>query len=48
MTQEEVRKRYTASARHTIQRDPITYNDDIAEMFGAKPQLWKHPRLMWR
>ncbi|XP_033637688.1 dimethylaniline monooxygenase [N-oxide-forming] 5-like isoform X2 [Asterias rubens] len=45
---EEVRKRYTASARHTIQRDPITYNDDIAEMFGAKPQLWKHPRLMWR
>ncbi|XP_038050022.1 flavin-containing monooxygenase 5-like isoform X2 [Patiria miniata] len=43
-----VKKRYTASARHTIQRDPIPYNDDLAARFGAKPQLWRHPRLMWR
>lgn len=38
---------YFASARHTIQQDPITYNDEIASYFGAKPQLWKHPSLAW-
>ena len=38
---------YYASARHTIQQDPITYNDEIASFFGAKPQLWKHPSLAW-
>lgn len=38
---------YFASARHTIQQDPITYNDEIASYFGAKPQLWKHPSLVW-
>ncbi|XP_013414250.1 dimethylaniline monooxygenase [N-oxide-forming] 5-like [Lingula anatina] len=40
--------RYFASARHTIQKDPILYNDDIAAKFGAKPQLWRHPTLAWR
>lgn len=38
---------YFASARHTIQQDPMTYNDEIASYFGAKPQLWKHPSLAW-
>ncbi|XP_022088130.1 dimethylaniline monooxygenase [N-oxide-forming] 5-like [Acanthaster planci] len=45
---EAVRRRYAASARHTIQRDPILYNDDLASRFGAKPQLWRHPSLAWR
>lgn len=38
---------YFASARHTIQQDPLNYNDEIASYFGAKPQLWKHPSLAW-
>lgn len=38
---------YFASARHTIQQDPMVYNDEIASYFGAKPQLWKHPSLAW-
>ncbi|XP_035693857.1 flavin-containing monooxygenase 5-like [Branchiostoma floridae] len=46
--QEETSKRYFASARHTIQKDPLLYNDSIAAQFGAKPQLWRHPRLAWR
>ncbi|XP_071829130.1 flavin-containing monooxygenase 5-like [Apostichopus japonicus] len=46
--QEECAKKYFSSSRHTIQKDPIIYNDDIAARFGAKPQLWKHPRLAWR
>ncbi|XP_064614834.1 LOW QUALITY PROTEIN: flavin-containing monooxygenase 5-like [Liolophura sinensis] len=38
-------ERYYHSARHTIQKDPIVYNDDIAQMIGAKPEVWKHPAL---
>lgn len=38
---------YYASARHTIQQDPIPYIDEIASYFGAKPQLWRHPSLAW-
>lgn len=38
---------FYSSARHTIQQDPIVYNDEIAAYFGAKPQLWKHPTLAW-
>lgn len=38
---------FYASARHTIQQDPIVYNDEIAALFGAKPQLWKHPSIAW-
>ena len=41
-------RRYYASARHTIQRDPIVYNDEIASMFGARPSFWRHPLLVWR
>ncbi|KAK6194529.1 hypothetical protein SNE40_000149 [Patella caerulea] len=43
-----VTERYYKSDRHTIQRDPITYNDEIAALIGAKPELWKHPWLAWR
>ncbi|XP_072034242.1 flavin-containing monooxygenase 5-like [Amphiura filiformis] len=46
--QEMGRKRYFASARHTIQRDPIIYSDEVTAMFGAKPQFWRHPSLAWR
>ncbi|KAJ8022293.1 Dimethylaniline monooxygenase [N-oxide-forming] 5 [Holothuria leucospilota] len=45
---EECSKRYYKSARHTIQKDPVLYNDDVSSMFGAKPQFWRHPRLAWR
>ena len=38
---------YHPSSRHTIQQDPIPYNDKIASYFGAKPQLWRHPSLAW-
>ncbi|KAL3846575.1 hypothetical protein ACJMK2_017551 [Sinanodonta woodiana] len=41
-------ERYYHSARHTIQKDPILYNDEIAAMFGVKPEIWKHPTLAWR
>nr|KAG5701451.1 hypothetical protein BaRGS_032783 [Batillaria attramentaria] len=39
--------RWYQSARHTIQRDPIVYNDQIASLFGAKPELLKNPSLAW-
>eukprot|EP00117_Sycon_ciliatum_P024226 scpid37421/ scgid20379/ Dimethylaniline monooxygenase [N-oxide-forming] 5; Dimethylaniline oxidase 5; Hepatic flavin-containing monooxygenase 5 len=42
------RERYCKSTRHTIQRDPIVYNDEIASLFGAKPQFWRHPLLAYR
>ncbi|XP_060593695.1 flavin-containing monooxygenase 5-like [Ruditapes philippinarum] len=40
--------KYTKSARHTIQKDPIVYNDEVAGFIGAKPSLLKHPDLAWR
>lgn len=40
--------RWYSSARHTIQRDPIVYNDEIASFFGAKPDIIKHPAIAWR
>ena len=40
--------RWYNSARHTLQQDPITYCDMIAEKFGAKPNPFKHPTLAWR
>ncbi|KAL5005533.1 hypothetical protein ScPMuIL_018989 [Solemya velum] len=45
---ERVETQYFHSGRHTIMKDPITYNDEIASFFGAKPTLWKHPLLAWR
>ena len=48
---DQVRARYTGSRRHTIQRDPHVYNDDIAGFFGARPVWWHYtlsnPRLAW-
>ncbi|RUS78357.1 hypothetical protein EGW08_013877 [Elysia chlorotica] len=41
-------ERYYNSARHTIQKDPIIYNDDIASMIGAKPDIFSHPTLAFR
>ncbi|KAK3095314.1 hypothetical protein FSP39_013123 [Pinctada imbricata] len=40
--------KYYKSSRHTIQRDPIIYNDQITSFFGAKPELLKNPTLAWR
>ncbi|XP_071949689.1 flavin-containing monooxygenase 5-like [Antedon mediterranea] len=40
--------RYYKSARHTIQKDPILYNDEIASLIGSKPQLWRHPTMAIR
>lgn len=44
----EQRDRWYQSARHTIQRDPIVYNDQIASFFGAKPNPFKQLSLAWR
>lgn len=46
--QRSSRERYYQSARHTIQRDPIVYNDEIADLIGAKPSPFKFPDLAWR
>ncbi|XP_076098943.1 flavin-containing monooxygenase 5-like [Mytilus galloprovincialis] len=50
MRAEEIatKNRYYHSARHTIQKDPITYNDEISSYFGAKPELLTNPTLAWR
>jgi len=36
----EMKKRYKASERHTIQVDYITYSDEIADLIGCKPRFW--------
>ncbi|XP_041354135.1 flavin-containing monooxygenase 5-like [Gigantopelta aegis] len=41
-------ERWYESPRHTIQRDPIKYNDEIASFIGSKPNIFKHPSLAWR
>ena len=38
---------YYSSKRLTIQKIPVLYNDQIAEIIGAKPILLKHPTLAW-
>ncbi|WAR28557.1 FMO5-like protein [Mya arenaria] len=40
--------KYYNCAGHTMQRDPLVYNDDIAELIGAKPSLLRFPGLAWR
>lgn len=42
-----VQMRYTGSKRHTIQRDPILYCDEVAGFIGAKPSPWS-PRVWAR
>lgn len=44
----ESEERWYHSARHTIQRDPLVYNDEIATMIGAKPDILSHPSLAFR
>lgn len=41
-------KRFYKSARHTLQEDPLSYNDDVAQFFGAKPSLLLNMTLAWR
>lgn len=38
----ESQSKFYKSTRHTIQQDPITYNDQIAELIGAKPNPSDH------
>ena len=38
---QQMEQRYGNSRRHTIQRDPITYNDTVAQHFGARPSPWR-------
>lgn len=39
---------YKESTRHTLQRHPLVYCDEIADSFGAKPKIWDHPKLALR
>ncbi len=41
-------KRFYKSSRHTIQEDPITYNDSISVFFGSKPDYFKNLPILWR
>ena len=43
-----MKDRYFRSNRHTIQRDPIVYCDEIAEMIGCRPTFQDNPTLAWR
>ncbi|KRY09545.1 Dimethylaniline monooxygenase [N-oxide-forming] 5 [Trichinella patagoniensis] len=42
--QAENAQRYVRSQRHTIQVDYVPYLDEISQMIGTKPNLWKY----WR
>ncbi|XP_069104183.1 flavin-containing monooxygenase 5-like isoform X2 [Argopecten irradians] len=44
---ESVSSRYYHSPRHTLQKDPVIYNDEIAGFIGAKPTFLQNPRLFW-
>lgn len=46
--EEQMSSKYYRSDRHTMQKDPILYNDEIASFIGAKPEIFKHPTLAWR
>ncbi|KAJ1343714.1 hypothetical protein BSLG_001695 [Batrachochytrium salamandrivorans] len=49
--QHRMKQRYVASPRHTIQVDAGPYFDEIAEQFGAAPNLWKlffTDHYLWR
>ncbi|KAJ8309767.1 hypothetical protein KUTeg_011632 [Tegillarca granosa] len=46
--EELMSSKYYRSDRHTMQKDPILYNDEIASFIGAKPEILKHPTLAWR
>ncbi|GFT18959.1 dimethylaniline monooxygenase 5 [Trichonephila clavipes] len=48
---EYMRKRYVNSPRHTLEVDFISYQDELAEQIGAKPNFLKmaimDPKLFW-
>lgn len=39
-------KIYHKSTRHTIQVNFISFMDELADLIGARPQLWKRPSLI--
>jgi hypothetical protein len=41
-------QRFFSSKRHTIQQDPIVYNDQIASFIGANPNFLQNIRLIWK
>ncbi|GFY68126.1 dimethylaniline monooxygenase 5 [Trichonephila inaurata madagascariensis] len=51
MKLEYMRKRYVNSPRHTLEVDFISYQDELAEQIGAKPNFLKmaitDPKLFW-
>lgn len=40
-------ERFYHSARHTLQEDPLNYNDEIAEFYGARPSILRNFTLAW-
>nr|XP_042896603.1 flavin-containing monooxygenase 5-like [Parasteatoda tepidariorum] len=46
-----IRGRFVDSPRHTLQVDFISYQDELAEEIGVKPNFWKiaftDPKLFW-
>jgi dimethylaniline monooxygenase (N-oxide forming) len=46
--QKRILTRFNKSSRHTIQTDPIVYNDEISEFIDAKPSLFANFGIAWR
>uniref|UniRef100_A0A5S6QUF7 Flavin-containing monooxygenase n=1 Tax=Trichuris muris TaxID=70415 RepID=A0A5S6QUF7_TRIMR len=42
LTQDEMRRRYVRSPRHTIQVDYVSYMDELSKIIGAKPDAWRY------
>ena len=40
--------RFKKSDRHTIQEDPLRYNDEISNFYGARPSFIKNFTLIGR
>lgn len=38
----EIEERYFKGPRHTMQIDWVNFMDEIAEQYGARPNLWKY------
>ncbi|KAF8791267.1 flavin-containing monooxygenase 5-like isoform X1 [Argiope bruennichi] len=51
LKEKQMKERYVSSPRHTVQVDYISYSDELAELVGCKPDLWKifftDPKLFW-
>ena len=50
--QEAMKKRYLPSRRHTIQVDYLPFMDELSELIGCTPNIWKiffrDPYLAWK